>query len=394
MTWAGPAASVSGLSRDEIRRWRAMPAAQQPEWGDDWLIEQVVDDLGGMPGLVGWHEVQRLRGVLAEVVAGRRRVVQAGDCAEDPDDCRPGPLRRKVALLDAMAQVVGIMSGKPAIRVGRLAGQFAKPRSTPTERIGDVELPAYRGHLVNGPAPDPAARRPDPLRLLTCYTAARGAMAYLDATADRADPVWTSHEALVLDYEVPLVRRDPDGQLTLTSTHWPWIGERTRRPDGAHVRLLAAVTNPVGCKIGPGVTEDDLRTLCAVLDPRHTPGRLTFIVRMGAELIGSRLPRLVRAVRAAGHPVIWLCDPMHGNTERGPDGVKTRRIGALLRELTCFQEIVDGTSGVAGGLHLETTPDPVVECRSDDGPLGPRTTLCDPRLNTEQALLLTEHWHR
>ncbi|GGK75897.1 phospho-2-dehydro-3-deoxyheptonate aldolase [Mangrovihabitans endophyticus] len=391
MTWAGPATSVTALAPQELRHWRGLPAGQQPEWGDGWLLEQVVGDLARLPGLVGWHDVHRLRERLRDVAQGRVRVVQAGDCAEDPDHCRPAPLARKVAQIGAMAEVMEITSGRPVLRVGRIAGQFAKPRSAPTERVGGIDLPAYRGHLVNGPAADAAQRRPDPLRLLAGYDAARRAMAWLARVPGAEPSVWTSHEALLLDYEVPLVRRDPEGRLILTSTHWPWIGERTRDPDHAHVRLLAAIGNPVACKVGPTVTPDQLLRLCAVLDPDRDPGRLTLVARMGADRIGSRLPALVRAVRRAGHPVIWLCDPMHGNTVAAPDGSKTRLLSTVLAEVDAFQNIVD----TAAGLHLETTPEPVVECVSaaHERP-GPRTSLCDPRLNTEQALTLTERWYR
>jgi 3-deoxy-7-phosphoheptulonate synthase len=205
--------------------------------------------------------------------------------------------------------------------------------------------------------------------------------------------VWTSHEALLLDYELPMLRPTDDGQLMLASTHLPWIGDRTRQVDGAHVRLLATVVNPVACKVGPTMTVDELLRLCEVLDPDRVPGRLTLIARMGADLVGQQLPPLVHAVRTAGHPVIWLCDPMHANTVRRPDGRKTRLVPTMIREVEEFQHAVRAERGVAGGLHLETTPNDVLECLPDEERTeGDYTTLCDPRLNPQQAALVASAW--
>lgn len=247
------------------------------------------------------------------------------------------------------------------------------------------------------------ARRPDPLRLVTGFRAAARAMAQLrrheETWSPLPDPVvWTSHEALLLDYELPLLRRSSDGRLLLTSTHWPWIGERTREPDGAHVRLLADVVNPVACKVGPGCTPAELLELCRAFDPDRVPGRLTLIARFGAGRAAGRLTDLVRAVREAGHPVNWLCDPMHGNTVSAPCGRKTRALSAIVQEIGEFLTAVRQGGAVAAGLHLEATPDPVAECvadlssLSDAGRLGPYTTLCDPRLNPEQSLTVAAAW--
>ncbi|MCP2260036.1 3-deoxy-D-arabinoheptulosonate-7-phosphate synthase [Streptoalloteichus tenebrarius] len=388
------------LSAQDRRHWSTLPALQQPDWGDRWLLDEVTSDLASLPPLVDPDEVRSLRCLLTEVAAGRLQVVQAGDCAEDPAECVPEVLTRKVALLDLLAGVMRLNADLPVVRVGRLAGQFAKPRSRPTEWHDGRELPVFRGHLVNAPEPDPAARRPDPLRLLTCYHAARGAMAYLrrhrESWTPSADaPLWTSHEALLLDYELPLVRHVA-GRTLLTSTHWPWVGERTRQVDGAHVRLLAMVDNPVACKVGPGATPADLVALCGRLDPGREPGRLTLIARMGADRVATVLPPLVDAVRAGGHPVIWLCDPMHGNTVTTRDGWKTRYLDALVREVRDFQDAVSCAGGVDGGLHLETTPFPVRECVWDEreaAALGADyTTCCDPRLNPEQAIAVASAW--
>jgi 3-deoxy-7-phosphoheptulonate synthase len=382
--------------------WRTLPAAQQPAWADEWLVDRVRSELAAAPSLVAWADVDALRRLLAEVAAGRMLVVQAGDCAEDPAECEPTALSRKAGLLDALAGVMRLRTGRPVVRAGRLAGQFAKPRTRHIETVDGVDLPAFRGLMISGAEPDPLSRRPDPLRMLSCYRAAAAAMDYLwRASSWRPrphGPVWTSHEALVLDYELPQVRHLSGGRLMLGSTHWPWIGDRTRQLDGAHVRLFSAISNPVACKVGPGMSPDSLRELCAVLDPDREPGRLTLIARLGADLAAQRLPDLVAAVRAAGHPVIWLCDPMHGNTVTAPDGRKTRRVDTIACEVRDFQEAVTAAGGVAGGLHLETTPHAVTECVADAGELDRHrpdetyTTLCDPRLNPEQALAVVANW--
>ncbi|MFF4305691.1 3-deoxy-7-phosphoheptulonate synthase [Streptomyces sp. NPDC001601] len=386
-----------------MARFLALRAAQQPDWGDTWLVEKVRADLAALPALVAWEEVRQLRSLLAEAAAGRLLVVQAGDCAEDPADCVPEVIDRKVGLLDALAGVLRMRAGLPVVRVGRIAGQFAKPRSRPTERVDGVELPIFRGLVVNGAEPEPMVRRPDPLRLVTGYRAAAAAMDHLRRQAGTWTPlpdpaVWTSHEALLLDYELPSLRRSDDGRLLLTSTHWPWIGERTRDPAGAHVRLLADVANPVACKVGPDCTPAELLELCGTLDPHRVPGRLTLVARFGAGRAADRLTRLVSAVREAGHPVVWLCDPMHGNTVTTPGGLKTRLLTAVVQEVGEFLTAVRRGGGVAGGLHLEATPDSVAECVpdaaavADAGRTGPYTTLCDPRLDPAQALSVAAAW--
>jgi 3-deoxy-7-phosphoheptulonate synthase len=345
--------------------------------------------------------VDRLSGHLADAAAGRIQIVQSGDCAEDWNDDGASDVPRKAALLDLLAGALRMAGHKPVLRVGRLAGQQGKPRSKPTETVDGREIPVYRGHMVNSPEPDPELRLPDPERMLTGYASASRVMERLGwgpvgGHQGPDCPVWTSHEALLLDYELPMVRRQPDGRLLLTSTHWPWIGERTRQVDGAHVALLAEVANPVACKVGPGMEPDELLALCERLDPARTPGRLTLIARMGSTSVCERLPRLVASVRQAGHPVVWLTDPMHGNTVGGPDGLKTRLVATVIREVEAFHEAVTEAGGVAGGLHLETTPDPVTECASDASRLhtvGEKyTSLCDPRLNPEQAVAVASAW--
>ena len=380
---------------------RLVAAEQQPVWADPGRASVVRAQLAARSGLVGWEEVQMLRMLMAEAARGTYQVIQAGDCAEDPDECGPQAVNRKIGLIDALAGVMKINTGKSVIRIGRIAGQFAKPRSSPTEVVGGRELPVYRGHLVNGPAATLEERRADPDRMLACYAAAERVTTILrqrsgSVLPPTAAPVWTSHEALVLDYERPLLRRAPGGQSFLASTHLPWIGERTRDPRGSHVRMLAEVANPVACKVGPTMTTAELVDLCARLDPHREPGRLTLIARMGVAQVAAKLPALVAAVREAGHPVSWLCDPMHGNTIKTYSGLKTRSVHSVIDEVVAFQQAVTDAGGVAAGLHLETTPDDVTECTwslAQSAEVGRRyTTLCDPRLNPRQAVAVAGAW--
>ncbi|MBL7253399.1 3-deoxy-7-phosphoheptulonate synthase [Paractinoplanes lichenicola] len=376
-------------------------AEQQPVWADPERAADVRAELAARSGLAGWEEVQRLRTLMAEAAAGTYQIIQAGDCAEDPDECGPRAVDRKIDLLNALAGVMKINTGRPVIRIGRIAGQFAKPRSSPIEVVDGRELPAYRGPMVNGPAATLEARRADPDRMLTCYAAAERAATLLRRGSGAlvppiGAPVWTSHEALVLDYEQPLLRRTGDGRTFLASTHLPWIGERTRHVKGSHVRMLAEVANPIACKAGPTMTPAELVELCARLDPDREPGRLTLIARMGVTHVAAKLPALVAAVREAGHPVSWLCDPMHGNTIKTPSGLKTRSVRSVIEEVEAFQQAVAEGGGIASGLHLETTPDDVTECAWSQGQMsdvGRRyTTLCDPRLNPQQAIAVAGAW--
>jgi 3-deoxy-7-phosphoheptulonate synthase len=380
----------------------SIPAMQQPRWDDPAGVVKVRQRLAESEPLVRAGDVADLRALLGTVASGEAFVLQSGDCAEDPEECDPRSVLRKTALLNLLAGTMTLATDRPVLRVGRMGGQFGKPRSSDTERIDGMVLPSYRGHMVNRPAASWEDRRPNPAHILTCYSAARQVMKQLGwygparPSAFEA-PVWTSHEALLLDYEVPMTRRQDDGSLLLTSTHWPWVGLRTGQPDGAHVSLLAGVTNPVACKIGPGADLATMVRLAARLDPDRVPGRLTFIARMGAAAAAAELPRLVAAVRAAGHPAIWLCDPMHANTVSAPSGLKTRYLTAVLAEVRAFQRAVRAGGGQAGGLHLEATPHDVEECVLDEASvhrLGSRyASFCDPRLNPEQALLIASAWH-
>ncbi|MFB6693951.1 3-deoxy-7-phosphoheptulonate synthase [Streptomyces virginiae] len=382
---------------DALDHITALPALQQPDWAAHEDLPAAVGELRSAPGLVGPGDVNDFALLVAEAARGNVNILQAGDCAEDPADSTPEAVRAKVGMLDALATAFSEVTGLPTVRVGRMAGQYAKPRSRPTERHGGRELPVFRGHMVNGPEPDAAARAHDPRRLTDCYRAALSVHAALRPdTGWTCTPTWTSHEALVMDYELPLVRGNGSGRAFLSSTHWPWIGERTRSARGAHVRLLATVDNPVACKVGPTMTPAELLELCGLLDPERQPGRLTLIARQGAGAVRRNLPALVECVRRAGHPVVWMCDPMHGNTVTTPAGRKTRLVEEVVREVRGFRQAVEGAGGTAGGLHLEATPDEVLECVADaDGIAGldgrPRP-LCDPRLNLEQAATAVSAW--
>ena len=384
---------------DLLQRVRRCEALQQPEWGDPSRLRDVQAYLRGSPALIRAGDILALRATLARVARGEALVVQCGDCAEDMDDHHAENVARKAAVLELLAGALRLAGRRPVIRVGRIAGQYAKPRSKPHEQVGEQTLPVYRGDMVNGREAHAEQRRADPQRIL--YAAARNIMRHLgwDAASGQeanASPVWTSHEMLLLDYELSMLREDEQRRVYLGSTHWPWIGERTRQVDGAHVALLAEVLNPVACKVGPEIGRDQLLALCERLDPRREPGRLTLIARMGAQKVGERLPPLVEAVRAAGHPVIWLSDPMHGNTIVAPCGNKTRLVRSIAEEVAAFRLAVSGSGGVAAGLHLETTPDDVTECVADSSGLHQvgrhYTSLCDPRLNPWQALSAVMAW--
>ncbi|KUJ69101.1 hypothetical protein ACZ90_14285 [Streptomyces albus subsp. albus] len=383
--------------------WRRRPAAQQPDWPDPALLRRVRARLADTAPLVPPHEILDLRRLLSRAAHADAFVVQLGDCAEPFDPPTFAGTAARVDLLHSTARTVSRALHRTAIPIGRIAGQYAKPRSSPTERVGDLVLPSFRGHLVNDPAPHPAARIPDAMRLLRGHghagavlgllrELAGSGMAMPGALAGRAPAVWTSHEALVLDYEEPLVRRDQvTGAWCLTSTHLPWIGARTCDPDGAHVRFLSGVANPVGLKVGPATTPAQLTELCARLDPDHQPGRLVLISRMGAERVRTALPELVAAVARQGHPVVWVCDPVHGNTVTAATGHKTRHVEAVCDEVAGFFAAVRAARGWPGGVHLEATPDEVTECVGGTPGVAERElplryeTACDPRLNGRQT---------
>ncbi len=426
--------------------WRDRPAAQQPRWPDDAALDGVLKQLSTLPPLVFAGEARALTTALGQVADGKAFLLQAGDCAESFDSFTADGIRDSLKVILQMAIVLSYSSGVPTVKVGRIAGQFAKPRSADTERIGDLELPSFRGHIVNDIAPTEAARVPNPERLLQAYHQSASTLNLLRAfvkggfadlsrvhqwnqefvassregrryerLADDIDRAlrfmhacgvdsatlpalhevdfFTSHEALILGYEEALTRQDSlTGDWYDCSAHMLWIGERTRQLDGAHVEFLSGVGNPIGCKVGPTATADDVLALCEALNPDRVPGRLTLISRMGADLIEDGLRPLLAAVRDAGHPVVWACDPMHGNTFTSDGGKKTRHLEAVLSEISGFFAAHRAEGTWPGGVHVELTGSDVTECLGGaeeilDADLGDRyETMCDPRLNGRQSL--------
>lgn len=426
--------------------WQHLPAAQQPSWPDPAATDAVLKTLATYPPLVFAGEARQLLADLARVADGEAFLLHAGDCAESFDAFNATSIRERLKLILQMAVVLTYSAGVPVVKVGRIAGQYAKPRSSPTELVDGVELPSFRGHIVNDPAPTPEARTPDPSRLIDAYHRSASTLNLLRAFTkggfadlrrvhawnqefvasspegtryealardiDRAlrfmaacgvdteavphlheASFFTSHEALVLGYEEAMTRQDSlTGDWYDCSAHMVWIGERTRDLDGAHVEFFRGIHNPVGCKIGPTVTPDDAVALAEVLNPGRVPGRLTLISRMGADKVRSTLPPILEAVRDAGHPVVWACDPMHGNTFTSSGGRKTRHFDAILDEIRGFFEAHHQVGTWPGGVHVELTSDDVTEClggaeQLGDSDLGLRyETICDPRLNGRQSL--------
>jgi 3-deoxy-7-phosphoheptulonate synthase len=363
---------------------------QQPEWADPLLVSTVRAELAARPPLVGAEEVRDFAEVMGKVAGRDAVVVQGGDCAERFLDANPGAVRRKLGQLDSLAGLVGARTGLETVRVGRLAGQYAKPRSSDWELLPDgSSVPSYRGDAVNDPVPGPVSRAPDPMRLLDAYDHARLTLTEVDRhNADRPsiDRFYVSHEALLLDYERPLVRDTPAGAYA-SSGHFIWVGDRTRDRLGPHLDLAADVTNCVGVKIGPSVSPDEAVLLSHRLNPHGLPGRLVFIVRLGADAIEAILPELVSRTIRCGAPVVWLCDPMHGNTVRTGAGHKTRPVESILAETGAFVRILREHQQWPAGIHLEMTPDDVVECVRGTEPAALRyRSACDPRLNAAQAV--------
>jgi 3-deoxy-7-phosphoheptulonate synthase len=432
--------------------WRSRLAGQQPDWPDADHLDAVLKQLGGLPPLVFAGEARDLQDRLAEVAAGRAFLLQAGDCAESFTEFSADRIRDKLKVILQMAVVLTYGGGVPIVKVGRIAGQFGKPRSAPTELRDEVELPSFRGHNVNDHPFDVAARRPDPDRLVAGYNQSAATLNLLRAftkggyadlrrvhawnqefVADspegrRYDELaagiekalrfmaaigvhtesehqlhtvdfWTSHEALILGYEEALTRRDSlTGDWYDCSAHTVWIGERTRELGGAHVEFLRGVKNPLGCKVGPTATAEEVLGICEALNPDRIPGRLTLISRMGAAKVADALPPLLAAIRDAEHPVVWACDPMHGNTfTTEPPGYKTRHFDDVLAEVHGFFAACRAEGVWPGGLHVELTGDNVTECLGgshsvDRSDLEIRyETICDPRLNARQSLDLAFH---
>ncbi|HLS24273.1 MAG TPA: 3-deoxy-7-phosphoheptulonate synthase class II [Beutenbergiaceae bacterium] len=435
------AISESGVL-DDLDTWRDRPAKQQPQWPDAQALAEVTADLASQPPLVFAGEADTLRERLAAAARGEAFLLQGGDCAETFAELSADNIRDKIKTILQMAVVLTYGASMPIIKMGRMAGQYAKPRSSDTETRGDVTLPAYRGDIINGFEFTEEARTPDPNRLLQAYrnSAAtlnltraftsggfadlrlvhewnRGfmsnpayaqyeafaaeidrAMRFMQAAgadfeALRTVEFFSSHEGLLLDYERPLTRVDSrTGEAYDCSAHFLWIGERTRQLDGAHVEFFSKVRNPIGVKLGPNATAQEALGLIDALNPDGEPGRLTFITRMGAGKVRDLLPDLVRQVEADGRPVVWVCDPMHGNGFTAANGYKTRRFSDVIDEVRGFFEVHRELGTVPGGLHVELTGDDVTEVLGgaediDDHSLGRRyQTLVDPRLNHQQSL--------
>ncbi len=428
--------------------WRSHEAKQQPTYPDAAKLAAMEGKLRAYPPLVFAGEARRLKAALAQVADGKAIVLQGGDCAESFQDFTANIIRDTFRVLLQMAVVLTFGASMPVVKIGRMAGQFAKPRSSDMEKQGDVSLPSYRGDIVNGPEFTPEARIPDPSRMEFGYFQSAGTLNLLRAFASggyadlhevhrwnlgfvarspladryqdlahridetlrfmaacgidsastaqiRETDFYTSHEALLLPYEQALTRIDSlTNDPYACSAHFLWIGDRTRQPDGAHIEFLRGVKNPLGMKVGPTTTADDLLRICDTLNPGNEAGRLTLIARMGAGKVESMLPPLVRAVEKAGRKVVWLCDPMHGNTTTASNGYKTRSFDAILTEVRRFFDVHAAEGSWAGGVHVEMTGQPVTECVGGahmltEEDLAKRyETFVDPRLNAEQSLEL------
>ncbi len=422
--------------------WRDRTALQQPAYPDRDALDAVEHKLGRMPPLVGVEELRSLRAQLADACFGNAFVLQGGDCAEDLDERADGVAGTLRALF-RMAVILMWGAHAPVVKIGRLGGQYAKPRSADFETIDGVSLPSYRGEIINGAGFDSASRIPDPDRMLRAYMCSASTTNYARSlagggyanlrnvrswgmdwcrstqkgreylmTAERiaeavdfmnicgvqsprigSTAVYTSHEGLLLPYEEALVRKDEEtGEYYAGSGHFVWVGERTRGVEDAHIEFARGISNPVGVKVGPSMEPDELLRICDLLNPLNEPGRLTLITRMGADKIEQCLPRLVRAVAREGKHVVWVSDSMHGNTYQSESGYKTRSFDAIMKEVRGFFAVHDAEGTVAGGLHFEMTGKQVTECvggvtELTSADLHARyESLCDPRLNLDQSL--------
>ena len=429
--------------------WRGRPARHIPsDYPDPAAVARVEDELRRMPPLVFAGEARRLKSLLGDVAAGKAFLLQGGDCAESFKEFSADNIRDTFRLILQMAVVLTFAGGKPVVKVGRMAGQFAKPRSEPIETIDGVTLPSYRGDNINGMEFEAATRAPDPERLLKAYAQSastlnllrafagggyadlhnihRWTLGFVDGSpqgaryAELTDKIsealtfmgaigvtpqshpglhqvefFTCHEALLLGFEEAMTRVDStSGDWYDVSAHLLWIGERTRQLDGAHIEFMRGIQNPIGLKVGPTLEPDELMALIDTLNPDDEPGRLTLYGRFGSDKIAARLPALMRATRAAGRQVVWAIDPMHGNTLKASNGYKTRPFDRILSEVRSFVEIAQAEGVHPGGVHLEMTGQNVTECIGgaralSEGDLADRYhTHCDPRLNGEQALEL------
>ncbi|MDT8909777.1 3-deoxy-7-phosphoheptulonate synthase [Amycolatopsis sp. PS_44_ISF1] len=368
----------------------ARPAAQQPSWPDPARVAEVLGHLDEVEPIVEPAETARLADRLAAVARGEAFLLQGGDCAETFAGNTEPHLRANLRVLARMAEVLAEGAGLPVVRIARMAGQYAKPRSHPVDALG---LPVYRGDIVNSPEPTLAARTPDPRRMLQAHADASRAMHLVRAAGE----VFVSHELLLLDYERAGLWADtggPQPRLSSGLAHFLWIGERTRQLDGAHVAFAELLANPIGLKLGPSVTPELAVEYVERFDPHRTPGRLTLVSRMGHRLVRDVLPPIVEKVTASGHEVVWQCDPMHGNTYRSGNGYKTRHFDQVLDELAGFVEVHRELGTHPGGIHVEVTGEDVTECLGGSPAVAEPElparyrTACDPRLNAGQSVQL------
>ncbi len=425
--------------------WQSRTALQQPNWPDKAKYDEVLSSLSNLPPLVFAGEIRALKQLLAKAVTGDAFLLQGGDCSEEFANCTAPRIRETLKVLLQMAVTLTYAGGKPVVKVGRIAGQYAKPRSSDTEMVEGVELPSYRGDMANSVEPDAEARIPDPERMLKGYYLSASTLNLLRAFTKggfaalhrvqawnqefvKQSPMgrsyerlakqisqalnfmetigistdvpqlqqaqfFTSHEALFLGYEESLTRQDSTtGGWYDCSAHMLWIGDRTRQIEGAHIEFLRGVLNPIGMKIGPNYELDDILSIIERLNPENEPGRMTLITRFGAKDIEKYLPPLIRGVKQAGHNVVWSCDPMHANTFTAESGPKTRNFDDILSELRCFFELHWSEGTVPGGVHFELTGENVTECIGGARQLADEQlnlnylTTCDPRLNAEQSL--------
>ena len=424
-----------------LDKWRDLPRAQMPPWPDYAEVQAVCGVLESVPSIVAPYEVDQLRARLAMVCEGQAFQLQGGDCAETFDDNTEAHLLANARTLLQMAVVLTYGASLPVVKVARVAGQYTKPRSSPTDALG---LPAYRGDMINSLRATDDARVADPQRMIRAYANAAAAMnmlrAYLggglgdlhavhdwnrdfvrtsafgeryeaiareidralafikacgmtDEEALRTVTLYCSHEALALEYDRALTRV-VNGQAYGLSGHFLWVGDRTRDLDGAHIDFISRLANPIGVKLGPTAAPDYVKRLCEMLNPHNTPGKLTLISRMGNHLVRDRLPALIEAVRDSGVKVVWQCDPMHGNTHESSNGYKTRHFDRIVDEVLGYFEVHKMTGSHPGGIHVELTGEDVTECLggaqdiSDADLAGRYETACDPRLNTQQSLEL------
>jgi 3-deoxy-7-phosphoheptulonate synthase len=430
--------------------WRRKPIVQVPDYPDPALLKDVEGRLAKFPPLVFAGEADRLKSALAQVAAGHAFLLQGGDCAESFEEHGANHIRELFRVFLQMAVLLTFAGQQPVVKVGRIAGQFAKPRSSPTEKKDGKELPSYRGDIINAFEFTPEARIPDPARQLEAYRQsaatlnlirgfATGGYASLDNVQrwildfEQASPAgkkyrqlaeeirtalnfmracgvtqetvpslgqttfYTSHEALLLGYEQALTRRDEAGgslDWYATSGHMIWIGDRTRQPDHAHVEFCRGIKNPIGLKCGPSLEPEGLLRLIEILNPRDEAGRITLICRFGSDKVGQHLPKLIRAVKKAGRTVVWSCDPMHGNTISAATGYKTRPFDRILKEVEVFFDVHRAEGTHAGGIHVEMTGQNVTECTGGAAAISETDlsvrydTRCDPRLNVNQSLEL------